>query len=145
MDSVDSRLLNMIQEEFPLSFRPFKDIGDRLGLSEEEVIERIKNLKDRGLIRRMGGIFDPRSLGYKSTLVAVEVRAYNLEEVASFVNAYPEVTHNYQRDHRFNLWFTLIAPAEERIEEIINEVRKLPGVNSLMNQSRCAGMKNMKI
>ncbi len=133
MDSVDGRLLNMIQKDFPLSSQPFRDLGDKLGLSEEEVIERIKNLKDRGFIRRMGGIFDPKSMGYKSTLVAVEVQPNHLEETASFVSSYSEVTHNYQRGHPFNLWFTLIAPTEERIREIIDAVGKLPGVESVMN------------
>lgn len=133
MDALDSRLLNLIQKDFPLTLRPFKDLGDKIGLSEKEVIKRIKNLKNRGFIRRMGGIFDPWSVGYKTTLVAAEVQAYYLEETAAFVSAFSEVTHNYQRNHRFNLWFTLIAPTQERIREIIDEVGNLPGVDSIMN------------
>ena len=133
MNAVDSRLLNMIQKEFPMSSQPYKDLADRLGLREEEVIEKIIDFKDKGLVRRIGGIFDPRGLGYRSTLVALEVLPEKLEEVAGRVNSFPEVTHNYQRNHRFNLWFTLIAPGEERIEEIIQFLGNIPGVINYMN------------
>ncbi len=133
MNPVDSKLLNIIQKEFPLSPRPYKELGDRLGLKEEEVIEKIIAFKEKGLVRRIGGIFDPRGLGYRSTLVALEVLPEKLEEIAHQVNRFSEVTHNYQRDHRFNLWFTLIAPGEDRIEEIIQTIGNNPAVVNWMN------------
>ncbi|UNC92946.1 siroheme decarboxylase subunit alpha [Candidatus Contubernalis alkaliaceticus] len=133
MNPVDSKLLNIIQKEFPLSSRPYQELGNRLGLKEEEVIKKITAFKEQGLVRRIGGVFDPRGLGYRSTLVALEVIPEKLEEVAHQVNSFSEVTHNYQRDHRFNLWFTLISPGEDRIKEIIQIIGKNPSVVNLMN------------
>ncbi|RQD72777.1 MAG: Lrp/AsnC family transcriptional regulator [Candidatus Syntrophonatronum acetioxidans] len=133
MDSIDRKLLNLMQKNFPLSSTPYRDLGEILEISEEEVINRLDKHKRAGLIRKIGGIFNPRSLGYKSTLVALEVKEENLEDAASFINRYPEVTHNYQRDHIFNLWFTLIAPSQERIKDIIDSVERLPGVRKCMN------------
>lgn len=133
MDSIDKKLLNIMQKDFPLSSTPYKDLGEMLGISEEDVINRLGKYKKEGLIRKIGGIFNPRSLGYKSTLVALEVKEEKLEDTASFINKYQEVTHNYQRDHTFNLWFTLIAPSRERIKEIIDSVERLPGVRKCMN------------
>lgn len=133
MDAVDSRLLNMIQKEFPVCSQPYKELAERLGLRQEQVIEKIIGFKEKGLVRRIGGVFDPWGLGYQSTLVALEVLPEKLEETAAGVNSYSEVTHNYQRNHRFNLWFTLIAPGEERIQEIIQCLRDTPGVLNCMN------------
>ncbi len=133
MDEIDKKLLNIMQEDFPISPEPYKELAKRLGLEEEEVMERIIAFKEKGLVRRIGGIFDPRGLGYQSTLVAVEVLPQNLKEAAERVSSYEEVTHNYQRNHRFNLWFTLIAPGQERMEEIITSVGDLPGVIRTMN------------
>ena len=133
MDLIDKELLNFIQKKFPISSRPYRDIGEILGISEKEVIGRVTNLKEKNMIRRIGGIFNPKALGYRSTLVALEVEGDSLEEVASRINIYPEVTHNYQRNHRYNLWFTIIAESDDGIEDIIASVHKLPGVKGYMN------------
>ncbi len=133
LDLIDKKLLNIIQKEFPLSSKPYKDVGEILGISEKEVIDRVKNLKEEKMIRRIGGIFNPKALGYRSTLVALEVESDRLEEVASRISVYPEVTHNYQRNHRYNLWFTIIAENEDRMKEIIDSAQKLTGVKGYMN------------
>lgn len=133
MDSIDRKLLDLVQKDFPLSPSPYRDLGEVLGITREEVLDRLKKYKKKGLVRKIGGVFNPRSLGYKSTLVALQVEKDKLEETAFFINRYPEVTHNYQRDHPFNLWFTLIAPSQERIKDIIRSVEGLPGVKMCMN------------
>lgn len=127
IDDLDRRLLNIIQMSFPLSVEPFKALADELGTTEEEVLNRVQKLKDMGIIRRIGGIFDSRKLGYKSTLCAMKVPEDRVEEVAAIVNSYTGVTHNYLREHDYNLWFTLIAPSQEDIEKIHEEMRAKTG------------------
>jgi siroheme decarboxylase len=111
MDERDKRLLNLIQEEFPLTSRPFEALGLRLDLTEAEVRGRISDLKRQKIIRQIGGIFDTRSLGYASSLVAMRVSPERVDEAAAVVSAHPGVSHNYQRNHAFNLWFTLAVPS----------------------------------
>ena len=124
LDEVDKGLINSSQAEFPLTRQPFADIGANLGLGEGEVIRRIVRLKEIRVIRAIGPVFDSRSLGYRSTLVAMSVADDRLEEAARIVNGHPEVSHNYLRDDSFNMWFTLAVPAEGDIE---SELQTLAG------------------
>jgi DNA-binding Lrp family transcriptional regulator len=133
MDTIDKKILNLIQNGFPIQERPFAVLADQIGLSEGETIHRIKELKKRGIIRRIGAIFDSRSLGYSSTLVAMRVPSPRIEEVAALVNCYPNVTHNYERDGEYNLWFTLIAESEERIRQIMGEIVGASGIQDILN------------
>jgi len=122
MDDLDRKLLTVIQKDFPLEPRPFQVLGNELGLSEEEVMNRISALKSAGYIRRLGAVMDSRRLGYYSTLCCMSVPEERLAEVAARVNAIDGVTHNYLRDDHYNLWFTLIAPTEEYAR---NEIKAL--------------------
>ncbi len=134
LSSLDRRLLTLLQDGLPLVAEPFAEIGKKLGLSEGEVIERTRELKENQVIRRLGGIFDTRGLGYASTLVAMSVPPDRLEEVARVVNAHQGVTHNYVREHpRYNLWFTLIAKSEEEIEASLCALVKQTGIRDMMN------------
>ncbi|UMZ73209.1 AsnC family transcriptional regulator [Natranaerofaba carboxydovora] len=133
MDEVDKDILNTIQAEFPIDSRPFLKVADKIGISEGEVIERIKSLKDRGYIRRIGGVFDSNKLGFKSTLVALRVTPGKLEEVARKVSSYKGVTHNYQREDYFNLWFTLVAEDENKLNSILDEIESFDGVEKLLD------------
>lgn len=133
MDSIDKRLLNRIQSDFPVESRPFLKLGEELGLTEDEVIDRIKSLKEQKIIRRLGGVFDSKKLGYESTLIAMRVPPDKIEETAQVVSAYDGVTHNYQRDDEYNLWFTLICQSQERIEEILAEIRQKTGITDMLN------------
>ena len=133
MDSIDQKLVNRIQKNFPIASKPYEELGKELGISEEEVLLRIKSLKSSGLIRRIGGIFDSRSLGYKSTLCAMQVPEEKVEEVAAIINQYPGVTHNYLRNHDFNMWFTLIAPSQEDLELHLDTIRKSTNIEALIN------------
>ena len=119
LDSVDRRLLDSLQRDFPLNARPFAAIGERLGLPEEEVLVRVRRLKSPAkgrLIRQIGAIFDTTALGYRSTLVAMQVPQDEVDRAAAAINRHPGVSHNYQRDHAWNLWFTLAVPPDEDLE-----------------------------
>ncbi|SJZ66391.1 siroheme decarboxylase subunit alpha [Selenihalanaerobacter shriftii] len=133
LDQIDKELLNITQRNFPLIANPYEEIGSRLDISGEEVIERLKNLKETGYIRRLGGIFSSKKLGYVSTLVAAKVEEDKYYDVAEMINEYHGVTHNYRRNHKFNLWFTLIAPSEEELEKQFNEISDLTGIKTLRN------------
>jgi DNA-binding Lrp family transcriptional regulator len=134
LDSLDNSILSSIQDEFPVCQRPFREIARSLCVDENVLIEKLRRLREHDIIRRFGAVFDSRKLGYFSTLVAVRIpNRDDLPAIARSVNQYPEVTHNYQRDDRFNLWFTLIASSPERIEKILARVAALDGVAQVQN------------
>jgi DNA-binding Lrp family transcriptional regulator len=130
-DDVDRRLLERVQRDFPLVERPFAALGEELGVPEAEVLERLARLQESGLVRRLGPVFDPARLGYVTTLCGARVVPGKLEAVAACVSALPEVTHNYAREGAWNLWFTLNAPTEARIDECVVALRGLDGVERL--------------
>jgi len=132
MDVINHKLLEIIQDGFPISPEPYKDLAIALGISEEEVIDRVRKLQERGIIRRLGAIFDSRKLGYKSTLCAIKVPEEQIARVAEIINSYPGVTHNYLREHDYNMWFTLIAPSKEHIDKICDEIILKSGIDDLM-------------
>ena len=109
-DSLDASLLGLLQEAVPFCERPFAELGARCGLSEEETIARITRLKQERIIRQISAIFDTRSLGYASSLVAAKVAPERVDEAAAIISAHPGVSHNYLRNHEFNLWYTIAIP-----------------------------------
>lgn len=133
MDDIDKKLLNEIQSGFPVSLRPYLDLGGRLGISEEEVIERIKDLKGKGIIRRIGGSINSRKLGFASTLCAARVPEDRIGMFVEKVNTYRGVTHNYLRDNDYNIWFTFIAPDSETIEKCLREISDKTGISNILN------------
>lgn len=133
LNAADRAILNLIQTGFPLVSRPYAAVADAVGLSEAEVLDRVAALKAAGLVRRIGGIFASDKLGFSSTLVALKVAEDELEAVAFAVSAYPGVTHNYQRAHEFNLWFTLVSRSAAELEQILSDISKLAGVLKLRN------------
>jgi siroheme decarboxylase len=133
LPAADRELLNIIQTGFPVTSRPYAAVGEQLGISENEVIDRIAALKESGIIRRIGGIFDSAKLGFSSTLVAVKSEEDALEEVAGRISAHPGVTHNYRREHEFNLWFTLVTESPQQMDEFLSETARMPGVLKLRN------------
>jgi len=130
MDDRDKRLLNVIQADFPLVSRPFQDLGKPLQLAEAEVIDRIAALKKQRIIRQISAIFDTRSLGYRSSLVAMRVPPEKLEAAAAVVNSHPGVSHNYKRNHAFNLWFTLAVPPTSDLEWTVQHLHAMAGADS---------------
>ncbi|RJQ46140.1 MAG: Lrp/AsnC family transcriptional regulator [Gaiellales bacterium] len=133
MDIIDKQLITLIQAGFPVTERPWAAIGEELGISEEEVIGRVSAIHDSGEIRRIGASFDSRRLGYASTLCAVHIPQEKLEDAVAAINAYHNVTHNYERNHHYNVWFTLIAPSRERIREILDEIESRAGIGPILD------------
>nr|NJM03911.1 Lrp/AsnC family transcriptional regulator [Desulfobacula sp.] len=133
IDAINKKLLNNIQMDFPIDPRPFHIIAQKLGLTEDEVIQRIRQMREDLLIRRIGGNFSPDKLGYFSTLCAAMVSEEKIALFTQTVNSYAGVTHNYQRDHRFNIWFTFIAPSVEMIEKSLKEISEATQVEPILN------------
>jgi DNA-binding Lrp family transcriptional regulator len=134
LESLDNLIINAVQSDFPVEKRPFAALAEKIGIGEELLIERLRALKDSGEVRRFGAIFDSRRLGYVSTLVGLRIPDENrIPEVAAAVSAYPEVTHNYQREDSYNLWFTLIAENDERIDGILKTIAALEPVAEVRN------------
>jgi siroheme decarboxylase len=128
IDPLDKQLLNEIQWTFPLSSRPYLEIATKHGLTEDDVMKRISLMKRIGLIRQINAIFDTRKLGYKSALVAFAVKKDRLDSVALEVNKHPGVSHNYERDHEFNMWFTLAVPPDGDLKKDLEIMASLEGV-----------------
>jgi DNA-binding Lrp family transcriptional regulator len=122
LDQADRRLLDVIQTDFPLAARPYAVLGAALGMNEQETLERVRSLRRRGVIRRIGANFQSSRLGFASTLCAAKVPPEKLDDFVATVNACPNVTHNYLRDHAYNIWFTLIAPDHDAIRAILADV-----------------------
>lgn len=131
MDQIDKRLLDVLQEGIPLCSQPFEVMGEHLGITGEDCLGRVKRLADAGLIRRLGGVFNSRLMGFVSVLCAVSVPENDADRVAQVIGAFPEVTHNYLRNHRWNIWFTVTAPSAARLTEIISQVESAAGVEVL--------------
>ena len=131
MDEYDKELLNEIQWTFPLVNRPFDAIADKFNTSSELIKERLIQLKKTGVLRQLSAIFDTRKLGYTSSLVAMEIEDDKLEYVANQINRHPGVSHNYERDHQFNLWFTLAVPPGSDLKEELKKFDVLKGIKKV--------------
>ncbi len=127
LDELEKHLLNDFQDGFPLVERPFAAIASRLGTTEERVMEALRGLQADGMISRVGPVFRPNRIG-ASTLAAMAVPSQRLEQVAALVSAYPEVNHNYEREHEFNLWFVATAPDREHLTGVLEEIRRRTGI-----------------
>ena len=127
MGDADLELLNRFQRDFPLTAYPFRVIAERLGWSENEVLAALRRLQEEGKVSRVGAVFATRRLGV-STLAALAVPSARLEAVARLVNEYPEVNHNYQREHDFNLWFVLTAATAARLQAVLAEIEARTGL-----------------
>lgn len=133
MDALDRKILNEIQSNFPVSPRPFLELGRRADMSEDMIIERIKKLKADGIIRRIGGSLNSRKLDFTSTLCAARVPAQKMDAFTETVNKYKGVTHNYLRKNDYNVWFTFIGPSVEYIERCLEEISRKTGVGTILN------------
>jgi DNA-binding Lrp family transcriptional regulator len=121
--NLEQHLLNDFQRNLSLSTTPYADMARQLGVSEQEVIQTINSLQEQGVISRVGPVFRPNRIGV-STLAAMSVPAENLECVARIVSAFPEVNHNYERDHEYNLWFVVTACSEEHLDIVLYEIEQ---------------------
>ena len=128
LDNIDKQILNDIQWTFPLVDRPFLELVKKYHITEDEIIHRIKKLKETGIIRQISAIFDTRKLGYKSALVAFAVDKNKIDEVANEINKHPGVSHNYERNHEYNVWFTLAVPPDGDMKADLDKMASLVGV-----------------
>jgi DNA-binding Lrp family transcriptional regulator len=115
LDKEDKKLLNILQRDFPLDERPFARMGEKVNLSEQETLQRVARYKQNRIVRQISAIFDTRSLGYQSSLAAMSVPREREDEAAAILNEHPGISHNYRRNHHFNLWFTLAVAPTSRL------------------------------
>lgn len=132
IDDMDKAIIDLLQSKFPVTKRPYLELSRQLNMTEADLMSRIALLKENGYIRRIGGIFDSRKLGYTGTLCAMKVPMDRIGEVSEIVNSYSGITHNYIRDHSFNMWFTMLAPSVQKVEENILEIRMRTGISELL-------------
>jgi len=123
---LEQRLLNDFQRDMPLSATPFADMAEQLGISEDEVMHTLQRLQNNGAISRIGPVFRPNRVGV-STLAAMSIPVHELECVARIISAFPEVNHNYEREHEFNLWFVVTASSEEHLDIVLHEIEQHAG------------------
>jgi DNA-binding Lrp family transcriptional regulator len=133
MDEIDRDIINAIQSDYPITSRPYLELGKRFEMTESEVLERVKRLKESGIIRRIGANFNSKKLDFTSTLCAAKVPKEKLAGFVTKVNSYSGVTHNYLRDHEYNVWFTFIAPSMATVEKALREISETTGVPEVRN------------
>jgi siroheme decarboxylase len=133
LDELDKRLLNLLQGSFPLAPRPYAGVAELAGVSEDEVLRRTRRLLDQRIIREITPIFDTRVLGYKSMLVAARVDPENPWQAAKIINSHPGVSHNYLRDHEFNIWFTIATEPDSKLglDGTLEVLQRLTGAESV--------------
>ncbi len=131
LDAVDAALIDGYQSDFPVVERPFRTLGDELGVDEDEAFERVRRLRETGVFRRFGAVLNPPVIG-SSTLAALEVPEDRFDEVAAVVNGYRQVNHNYARDHEWNMWFVVTAGSTETRDSILTEIGERTGLEVLV-------------
>jgi DNA-binding Lrp family transcriptional regulator len=128
MDALDRRIINALQGGFPVAKRPYAEAAARLGLGEAELIERLERLLAQGILTRFGPLYDAEKMGGGLTLAAMAVPEARFEAVAETVNGFPEVAHNYQRDHRLNMWFVIATERPGRVPAVLREIEAATGL-----------------
>lgn len=129
LDAVDRLLLNNLQGGFPVTHRPFRDVAERLGLDEDDVIARVRRLVQSGALTRFGTILNAPQLGGERTLAAMHVPPDRFDEVAAFVNSLDAISHNYERAHYFNMWFVISSEDEADIQRTIETIERETGLD----------------
>ena len=128
MDTLDRKIINFLQTGFPLTEQPYLDAANQLGIEENELLSRLEKLLNEKILSRFGPMYDAQKLGGAFSLVAVSVPENEYENVTEIVNSYPEVAHNYQRDHKLNMWYVLATESPEKIAEVNAEIENRTGL-----------------
>jgi DNA-binding Lrp family transcriptional regulator len=128
MDDINRSIINKLQGGFPICERPYLEIATRLGISEETLLERLAQLLETGILSRFGPLYHAERLGGALTLAAMSVPEAEFDKVAAQVNAFPEVAHNYARDHELNMWFVIATEQPERVVEVIKAIEAQTGL-----------------
>jgi len=127
MDETDRAIINHLQESFPIADRPYRQAARELGIEEEELIRRLQAMLEKKQLSRFGPLYHAERLGGGLSLCAIRVLENDFERVAEQVNAFPEVAHNYARDHEFSMWFVLATETPQRIDSVIREIESSTG------------------
>ena len=127
MDAVDREIINGLQGGFPVSETPFADAAKKIGLEESDLIKRVGNLLNDGTLSRFGPLYNIEKVGGSYTLCAMAVPDSEIEQTAQIINSYPEVAHNYERDHDYNLWFVIATESPEQISELLVKIEEKTG------------------
>ena len=128
MDEMDRNIVNHLQKGFPLSERPYADVAAQLGIEENELLDRLKRLLDEKVLSRFGPMYDVEKLGGAFSLVAMKVPLDQYDRIAEVVNSYPQVAHNYQREHELNMWYVLATESVQQIDEINQDIERRTGL-----------------
>ena len=131
MDTLDRQIVNALQGGFPIAERPYAEAAAGLGMSEDELIARLRGLLDGGLLSRFGPMYDAERVGGGLTLAAMAVPEDRFDDVSGIVNGFPEVAHNYARNHRLNMWFVVAAERPERVGQILAQIEGATGLEVL--------------
>jgi len=127
MDSIDRAILNNYQGGFPICERPYKLAAEQVGISEDEFIQRVERMLENKQLSRFGPMYNAERMGGGLSLCAIRIPQSDFERVNELVNAFPEVAHNYARDHEFSMWFVLATETPERIESVLQEIEQTIG------------------
>ncbi len=133
LSDLDRAVLNIIQVGFPVAHAPYAEMAKQIGsVTEEEVYRCVLDLIERGIIRRLGAVFDTKKLGFMSALIAMKVPPERIDKVGELVSQYSGVSHNYKREHEYNLWFTLAAPSRQQLMDTLEEIKARTGVSDVL-------------
>lgn len=129
MDQLDRNIINTLQYDFPVCERPFAQLAETLNSTENELISRIQAMLDNGLLTRFGPMYNAVNMGGALSLCAMEVPENRFDEVTEQVNSFPEVAHNYQRDHKMNMWFVLATESEQDLQNTLDAIEDITGIH----------------
>lgn len=129
MDAIDRRLINTLQSGFPICDAPYKKVAQQLGLTEQQVINRLQVLLDKGFLSRFGPLYHAELMGGALTLAAVKAPQERFEKIAELINAFPEVAHNYARNHELNMWFVIATKTPEQLQQTLIAIEKQTGLH----------------
>lgn len=124
MDEIDSRVVTQLQRGFPVTEQPYREAATQLGLTEDELITRLKKLLDEGILTRFGPLYQVERLGGAYSLAAMQVPEADYDRIAELVNAFPEVAHNYRREHAFNMWFVVAAASPAEVKRVLFSIER---------------------
>ena len=128
MDDIERKIINSLQGDFPITDRPYRQIAEQLGINEEQLIQHLKRLLEDQTLTRFGPMYDIQKLGGSFSLCAIQVPEQRFAEVTQIVNSFPEVAHNYERDHKFNMWYVLATESLEQIDSTNQMIEKQTGL-----------------
>lgn len=127
-DSIDAKLINFLQADFPICDKPYLQVANALNLKEEEVLERLKKLLENGVLTRFGALYHAEKIGGALTLAALKVPEQDFETITEIVNAFPQVAHNYARNHELNMWFVVATETAAQLDETLAQIERQTGL-----------------